>query len=78
MSRAPESLTASIAAVWRGQDGEPPTRAIAIASVCAGIAGFTLADATGLSIVASYVVTVIVVFAVATGVLVGIRRTGGG
>jgi hypothetical protein len=74
VSRAPESLLASIAAVWRGEDGTPPTRPLLIASICAGIAGFTLAAATGLPIVESYVLTVVVVFAIATAVLVARRR----
>ena len=74
MSRAPESLLASIAAVWRGEDGAPPTRPLLIASICAGIAGFTLAAATGLPVVLSYVITVVVVFAIATAVLVARRR----
>jgi hypothetical protein len=74
VSRSPESLRQSIAAVWRGTDGTPPTGPLVVASICAGIAGYTLADATGLPIVASYVLTVLVVFALTTAVLVARRR----
>jgi hypothetical protein len=45
-----------------------------VASICAGILGFTLAEATGLSLLASYVITVVVVFAVARAVTSWRRR----
>jgi hypothetical protein len=36
-----------------------------VASICAGILGFTLAEATGIPLLASYAITVVVVFAIA-------------
>jgi hypothetical protein len=77
VSRPPESLWATIAAVWRETDGAPRTQPLLIASICAGIAGYTLAEATGLPLAVSYVATVLVVFATATAAL-AIRRRGGG
>jgi hypothetical protein len=43
---------------------------ILVASVCAGIVGFTLASALHLNVLVAYVVTVIGVFAITTAVLV--------
>jgi hypothetical protein len=48
-------------------------RTLVVASICAGIVGFTVGEATGLPLLASFVVTVLVVLAVATA-LTALRR----
>jgi hypothetical protein len=64
------SLRAEIEAAWRGDGGVPRTRAIFVASVCSGVLGYTLSEALGIDLLLAYVVTVLVVFAATTAVLV--------
>ena len=69
-------LPERIAAVWRDPAGGTRTRPVFVASLCAGVIGFTLARALHLNErIVAYVLTVIVVFAVTTAVLVW-RDTG--
>jgi hypothetical protein len=64
------SLRQSIAAAWRGPGGARRTRPILVASICAGIIGSLGAEDLHVNVLLAYVVTVLVVFAVATAVLV--------
>ena len=78
MSRPPDRarpLPERVAAVWRNPAGGTRTRPVFVASLCAGVIGFTLARALHLNVLVAYVVTVIAVFAVTTAVLVW-RDTG--
>jgi hypothetical protein len=63
-------MRGAVVDAWRGSDGAPRTRPIFVASVCAGVLGFTLARAFGIDLLLAYVLTVVGVFLVATLVLV--------
>jgi hypothetical protein len=58
-----------LAAAWREPGGATRTQPILVASVCAGVIGYTLASALQLNVLLSYAITVVVVFVVATLVL---------
>jgi hypothetical protein len=64
------SMRQSIATAWRGPGGATRTRPILIASICAGIIGSLAAADLHVNALLAYVVTVLVVFAVATALLV--------
>jgi hypothetical protein len=64
------SLRAAIDAAWRGDGGSARTQAIFVASVCSGVLGYTLSEALGIDLLLAYVITVLVVFAATTAVLV--------
>lgn len=68
-------LPERIAAVWRDPAGGTRTRPVFVASLCAGVIGFTLARALHLNELVAYVLTVVVVFSITTAVLVW-RDTG--
>jgi hypothetical protein len=63
-------LRAAIASAWRGGGGATRTQPIFIASVCSGVLGYTVSAALQVNVLLAYVVTVVVVFAATTAVLV--------
>jgi hypothetical protein len=64
------SLRRSLETAWRGPGGAARTRPILVASICAGIVGSLAAEDLHVNVLLAYVVTVVVVFAVATALLV--------
>ena len=63
------SLRAAIVAAWRAH-GATRTQPILVASVCSGVLGYTVAQGLHVNVLLAYVLTVVVVFALTTAVLV--------
>lgn len=63
------SVRAAIVAAWR-TGGAARTQPILVASVCSGVLGYMVAQGLHLNVLLAYVLTVVVVFALATAVLV--------
>jgi hypothetical protein len=68
--RSDRTLRASIVAAWRGDGGAAPTQPILVASVCSGVLGYTVAQGLHVNVLLAYLLTVVVVFALTTAVLV--------
>ena len=62
-------LTDQIVAVWR-EGGTTRTQPILVASVCSGVLGYLVAEALHVDILLAYLLTVVVVFALTTALLV--------
>ena len=70
------SLREVVVAAWSGSGDSPRTRPVFVASICAGVLGFTLASAFHVALVLSFLITVVGVFLVTTLVLLWRGRAG--
>ncbi len=68
--RPARNLRDAIVAAWRGDGAAARTQPILVASVCSGVLGYTVAQGLHVNVVLAYLLTVAVVFALTTAVLV--------